>query len=50
MYIAYEKYSSKLNSGEFKIDQKILCKLNQEILKALKNNHSSWKAVQLMYT
>ena len=29
---------------------KILCQINEEILKAPKNNHNVWKAVQLMRT
>ena len=29
---------------------KILCAINQEILNASKDNHSNWKALQLIYT
>ena len=29
---------------------KILCQINQEILKASRNNHRSWKALQLLCT
>ena len=40
--------SSQVRRTELKSDQKILCQINQEIVKATKNNRSSSKAFQLM--
>ena len=34
--------------GVFEIDQKILCLMNQQILKAFKNDHTKCKALKLM--
>ena len=45
-----QKSSLKVKLGEFKSDQKYFVQINQEILEASKNNHSSWRALQLMYT
>ena len=36
--------------GQFKYDKKIICQINQEIMKTSDNNHNSWKALQLAHT
>ena len=44
VYIALAKNCWEIKLSEFKSDQKILCQINQEILKTSKNNHNSSKA------
>ena len=49
IYIALAKYCCIIKLGEFKSYSKILCQINQEILKATKFICNSSKAFQLMY-
>ena len=48
IYVAIGKHCWIIRLGELNSDQKYLCQINQEILKASKNNCNCLKAFQLM--
>ena len=48
LHCSREKVVEKQNKENLKVITNILCQINQEILKASKNNQNSWKGLRLM--